>query len=285
MSVFCDWLTVTTPPGSRLLGDVDALVDELPVSRFSGKDARGAKTEDGLGVLHISETRLFSRVSASGRFLAVLRAVGMFRDYLGTIGDSPHTVTRLDAALDQAVDAAPVIRELHRKYRDGYAFTRKAVSTTTLLQTRFDGAVTGSVYFGNKDSKVQLRAYDKQHEAYAKRGEVLPETLRWELQLSRELGVSLRDAAEPAPVFYRFMSPEFLPCPEGVTAWSANDGGWSVTRPEPRLPAERLARVLDQSADFQRLIELADACGAEGRTYLLGMLRRRLFPDAAQRVA
>lgn len=285
MSVFCDWLTVSAPPASGLIPAVEDLVDSLEGSRVTiDARTRGFRAAND-GLLHITEGKRWGRVSASGRFLVALRAVGMFRDYLATIADHPHTVTRLDAARDDAVDAAPVIARLDRRYRDGHAFTRKAVATTSIFQTRFDGARTGSVYFGSNDSQVKLRAYDKQHEAYEKRGEVLPPTLRWELECHRETGVSLRDAEDPAPLFYRFMSPEFVERPAGVPDWEPCNGGWTLARQEPRLPSDRLRSVLDGSADLDRLIELADACGPEGRTYLLGLLRRRLFPDAARAAA
>lgn len=285
MSIFCDWLTVTAPPGSGLVSAVEDLSDSLEGSRVSiDSTTRGFRAANE-GLLHITEGKRWSRVSASGRFLVALRAVGMFRDYLSVIADHPHTVTRLDAARDDSVDAAPVIARLDKRYRDGYAFTRKAVSTTTIFQTRFDGARTGSIYFGTDNSQVKLRAYDKQHEAYVKRGEVLPPTLRWELECHRETGVSLRDAEDPAPLFYRFMSPEFVARPAGVPDWEPCNGGWAVGRQEPRLPVDRLKAVLEHSADVDRLLELADACGPEGRTFLLGLLRRRLFPDAARAAA
>lgn len=285
MGVFCDWLTVTVPPDSPVLAEVDSLVDGLAGSREDyGGGKRAFRTADD-GLLHVTGSRRWARLSASGRFLGLLRAQGLFRDYLAAIAEVPHTVTRLDASLDQAKDAAPVIRRLDRKYRHGYAFTRKAVPQTSMLQTRFDGARTGSVMLGKDDAQVRLLAYDKQHEAYEKRGEILPPTLRWELRLSREVGVTLRDAAEPAPVFYRFMSPDFLPRPDGVPDWCANGEGWSVARLEPRLPADRLKALLSTSADVARLVELADACGGEGRAFLLGLLRRHLFPEGSRLAA
>lgn len=225
----------------------------------------------------MTEGARWHRVSASGRFLAHLRMLERFEEYLGLLSDCPAlSVTRLDAALDESRDAAPVIRRLHRKYRDGHAFTRKAVEQTAMLQTRSDGAVTGSVYLGTQDSTISMRAYDKQHEAAQKRGEILPPTLRWELTLTRETGVTLRDAWEPAPVFYRYMAPEFVKRPPGVPEWSAHGEPWSMPTADPLLPAERLLRLLDGSLDVARMIELADECGKEGRTYLLGRLRERI---------
>jgi hypothetical protein len=43
--------------------------------------------------------------------------------------------------------------------------------------------------------------------------------------------------------------------------------------------------MVGQSADIARLLELADECGPEGRTYLLGLLRKQLFPEGAKLAA
>lgn len=280
MTVFCDWLTVSVPPSSPLLGSLSGFLDCMALGRKQVGKTTEYRPVDGAGVLHVAETARWHRVSASGGFLAHLRAQKLFRDYLGLLSEAPAlSVTRLDAALDQAVDAAPVVRRLHKAYRDGYAFTRKAVEQTAMFQTRSDGAVTGSVYFGTEDSTVSMRAYDKQHEAAQKRGEVLPPTLRWELTVQREIGACLRDAAEPAALFYRFMAPEFLEKPPGVPDWAPYGERWACPAPEPRLPAERLLWLLDVSLDVARLVELADECGPEGRRFLLGRLRERLQLD------
>lgn len=280
MTVFCDWLTVSVPPSSPLLGSLAGFLDSMALERRLDGATTHYKPLDGSGLLHVTEASRWHRVSASGGFLAHLRAQFLFRDYLGLLAESPAlSVTRLDAALDQSLDAAPVVKRLHKSYRDGYAFTRKAVEQTAMFQTRSDGVVTGSVYFGTEHSTVSMRAYDKQHEAAQKRGEVLPPTLRWELTVQREVGATLRDAAEPAPLFYRFMSPEFLERPLGVPDWAPHGERWACPAPEPRLPAERLLSLLDSSPDVARLVQLADECGAEGRRFLLGRLRARLGLD------
>lgn len=277
MSVFCDWLTVSTPPESPMVEGLNPLLDEIALERREDGRTITYRTADGRGLLHVTKGSRWHRVSASGGFLAALRAQSLFREYLAVLSCCPSLhVTRLDAALDQSVDAAPVIRRLHRKYRDGYAFTRKAVEQTTMLQTRLDGAVTGSVYLGAQDSIVSMRAYDKQHEAYVKRGEVLPPTLRYELTVQREVGATLRDADNPAPLFHHFMSPEFVPKPKGMSDWLAHGEQWCLPPSPERLPAARMAFLLESSCDFARLVELADESGPEGRRYLLGLIRKRL---------
>ena len=277
MSVFCDWLTVSAPADSPLVESVKPLLDEIPLDRREDGKTTHYRCSDGRGLLHVTEGSRWHRLSASGGFLATLRAHSLFREYLALLSCCPSlNVTRLDAALDQPRDAAPVIRRLHRKYRDGYAFTRKAVDQTAMLQTRLDGAVTGSVYLGSQDSTVSMRVYDKQHEAYTKRGEVLPPTLRWELTVQREVGATLRDADNPSPLFFHFMSPEFLDKPKGMSDWLAHGEQWSLQPAPARLPSERLASLLESSGDVARLIQIADDCGPEGRRYLLGLLRRRL---------
>lgn len=284
MSVFCDWLTVSCSPTSPLLGSLAGFLDSMALERREEGKTTHYRPQDGSGLLHVTEGSRWHRVSASGGFLAHLRAQSLFRDYLGLLSETPAlSVTRLDAALDESKDAAPVVRRLHKRYRDGYAFTRKAVEQTTMLQTRADGAVTGSVYLGTQDSTVSMRAYDKQHEAAQKRGEVLPPTLRWELTVQREVGATLRDAAEPSALFYHFMAPEFLKRPPGVPDWAPHGEPWACSAPERRLPAERLLYLLDSSLDVARLIELADECGEEGRRFLLSRLIERLRLDRQPR--
>lgn len=282
MSVFCDWLTVTSPPGGVLHSAINPLLDSLSLERHIDGSTSIYKSEAG-GVLHVIEGKRWDRISASGQFLAHLRTHALWHEYLSALAEVPATsVTRLDAALDVDTDAAPVIRRMHRKYKDGYAFTRKSVSRTSMLQTRLDGQTTGSVYLGSRDSTVSLRAYDKQHEAYEKRGEILPPRLRYELTANREVGCTLRDAQSPEALFYHFMSPEFLKRPQGVPDWVPYAEGWAMAPSVPRLPAERLLELVDGSVDLRRMVELARECGPEGETFLLGLLRKRVFGKGAE---
>ncbi len=48
--------------------------------------------------------------------------------------------------------------------------------------------------------------------------------------------------------------------------------GFDLPRRVPLLPAERMATLLDSSADVRRLLELADQCGPHGRELLCSRL-------------
>jgi hypothetical protein len=277
MTVICDYLDVTLPPDSLQVDAVLPLFDDLlgswrvdgPLMVFSAsKSAASCKFTQG---------RRFQRLSFSGRLLEHFRAAGRFLDVLALLSDHPHNVTRADFALDVAASGADVLPGLFARDRGGYAFGRKAVPVERREREGLDGRLSGSVIYGDR-RKHQASAivYDKQLEAYEKRGEALPPTVRYELRLAREVGVSLRDVSDPAPCFYSFMSPDFVPRPPDVGVWERVGEPWRAGVVPERLPAARMLSVIDSCADLDTVARLAAEIGPEGLPFALSAIRKRL---------
>lgn len=219
-------------------------------------------------------------VSATGSALAAFRSVGVFLRYLAALGNVPHRVTRLDASLDVPGDAAPVVRGLaQRGQSGGLKLTRKAVpagSVTSLFSTRFDGELSGTVYVGARHSDVRLCVYDKAMER-EQAGDLIGSAdhrVRYELRLGSGAQITLRDAAEPEPVFWHYMR-NVLDVPDAVPAWSPRAEGFAIDRPPPLPAAERIRRRVAASADIGDLLALVDEPHSGGLDWVFALIRQR----------
>lgn len=279
MNLICDWLDVTYAPDMTPVSSVAEVLNAAGGECLSASDD-SIVYRVGEGVLKIDQKRQWGRVSASGRVLETLRCAGKFLDYLSALSDAPHSVTRLDAALDVDVDAPPIIADLFARYPKVCPLLRKGVGVEMQLATREDGAATGTFYAGHRAHvKASARVYDKQWEMLRKHGVEIPPRTRYEVTARREMGVTLRDAAEPTGIFWHIASPALLPRPEGVPEWSPHGEGWIAPPRAEILPAAVMKRRVEESAEIGALEALADRCGPEGRTILLGLLRRRILRD------
>lgn len=280
--VFCDWLDVTTPPDRE-----DSLRNVLgPI--FCG--AGGSKLTDDLyglgeGKIKIGMMRGVFRVSISGSCVRVLRIQGLWGEVLAELGDGPHRVTRLDAAVDIDLDGADALELLQAAYPRGQVrLSQRAVGVSELLSTRSDGRKTGTWYAGNRaTTEITCRVYDKAAEIASKLDSVFSGAVspRTRAELTVRKGCTLRDAYEPARVFWHYMAPAILERPEGVEAWSSGWAeGWVMERVE-LLPAQRLKRLIEQSPDLAAIIELADAVGVYGRPMALRLIEQRVRQAAS----
>jgi Replication initiation factor len=231
---------------------------------------------DGWGTVREELRGQVWAVGISGTVCAGLRAARRFLSVLAVVGARPHRVTRLDAALDLPEDAAPVVARIAAAGRRGeLALTRKGIKPTTVethLGLRVDGVESGTVYCGSRAAEARMVVYDKRHERMSRK---LPDNgnlTRYELRLKGGLGISLRDCAEPAPVFWHHVAPDFLPAPEGAVAWSPAAEGFELERLEPPTPFARMLALLDQSPDVGRLLKLADQAGPYGFRSLVARL-------------
>lgn len=262
MTPICDWLDVTYSPADAPEPDVlDVLQAAGAVCADSSPVADLWRV--GLGSFKLQRRSGFHRYSASGSVLGHLRDCGRYMDYLAALSLSPHSVTRLDAALDVPVDAPGIISALRARYPMECSLTRKAQPTKSILSMRPDGLETGTWYVGHRSrSRVTARVYDKQAQAWEVHRALLPPTTRYEITCRQDVGATLRDAAEPARLFWAYASPTLLDAPEGVEAWSAGWGeGWSYTRPEI-LPAALLRRRIGDSPELIALARLAVRTGS-----------------------
>ena len=259
MTVICDWLDVTYAPNDTPEHAVFLVIQSATAECVADNGSAGSVWRLNGGMLKIDYRQAFARFSASGSFIEGLRMAGVFQEYLSALSESPHSVTRLDAAHDVLTDAAPVIAKLRKRYPRECSLTRKALNTKSILSTRSDGKESGTWYVGHRSKgRVTARVYDKQLEMLEKSGTEIPPMTRYELTLRKDIGVTLRDAAEPERVFWHFASPVLLKRPQNVSDWvSGWGGGWSYKRPEVALAGVLKDRVRS-SAELQALIELAD---------------------------
>ena len=279
--IFCDWLDVTYSPDC----DPYPAVNRLLLA--AGFDAEPSSTpgtccyRQGRGFVVYGRSRGSMRASFSGAACAHLRDLGLWHEMLSELSSVPHRVTRLDAALDLPMDGADLVALMRRRYPDGMAnLSRKASPTSSMLAVRpSDGRETGTWYVGHhKRARYTARVYDKAWEALQKRGEELPPTARVEVTAKGgDSGATLRDAAEPAALFWHLASPAILDAPEGAPVWTANrDLGWEAPKRDFD-PAALLRRRVESMAMLDALALVADDLGPEGRSYLIGLIEQRLL--------
>ena len=279
---FCDFVGVTVPAAEweGLRVDLSAELDAIGMgAEVDQERAVLWRSADGFGTVKASRVGAVWAIGCSGTVCAGLRAAGRFMAYLSAIGARPHRVTRLDASVDYQVDAAPLVASIAQAGRRGeLSLTRKRIPANAVESytgLRADGAETGTVYCGTKLADVRMVVYDKQHERARRR---LPDSgplVRYELRLRGGTGVTLRDCAEPAGVFWHYAAPDFLPAPVEAPAWVAGGTGYELARVEPLTPAQRLKQRVDTSVELAALLALAGECGPYGVEFLVSQIRQR----------
>ncbi|MQU35481.1 hypothetical protein, partial [Pseudomonas helleri] len=227
--VICDWLDVTFSPDEAPFPTVNRLLLD------AGFDAESSDRSTfvyrlGRATVMFGPSRGAMRASFSGSACAALRDHGSWSDLLSELSSVPHRVTRVDAALDLSIDGADMVALMRQRYPSGQVnLGRKAVNTSVVLSVRPDGRETGTWYAGRlTKARYTARVYDKAWEALQKRGEMLPPRTRIEVTAKGgDSGATLRDAAEPAALFWHLASPALLDAPEGYPVWTPNrDLGW-----------------------------------------------------------
>lgn len=282
--VFCDWLDVTFAPTdapypaiNRLLmaAGFDCDAGSRPGSYVYRHDSAPG------GTLVYQPMRQSIRFSASGSICALMRSLGIWGDYLSELSSSPHSVTRLDAAIDLAMDGADLVDSMRRKHVSGsVSLSRKSVATSTVLGTRPDGRETGTWYAGKlTKARFTARVYDKAWERLCRASIVVPPCARVEVTAKGgDSGATLRDAEQPAGLFWHIAAPALLKLPEGAPVWTPNrDLGW-VSKPRAFDPAAVLRRRVESAALLDALALLSDDLGPQGRSYLLHLIEKRLEP-------
>lgn len=280
--VFCDWLDVTFAPTdapypaiNRLLmaAGFDCDAGSRPGSYVYRHDSAPG------GTLVYQPMRQSIRFSASGSICALMRSLGIWGDYLSELSSSPHSVTRLDAAIDLAMDGADLVDSMRRKHVSGsVSLSRKSVATSTVLGTRPDGRETGTWYAGKlTKARFTARVYDKAWERLCRASIVVPPCARVEVTAKGgDSGATLRDAEQPAGLFWHIAAPALLKLPEGAPVWTPNrDLGW-VSKPRAFDPAAVLRRRVESAALLDALALLSDDLGPQGRSYLLHLIEKRL---------
>lgn len=280
-SIFCDFLTVTYSP-------LDSPVDEARRALISlgGVMFMDDALTFGDGTVKFADKAKYSMISFTGGALDRLRSLSEFEALLALLGSSPHSVTRLDVARDVVEDTPVILSQYYRRYkRRPPAFGRKAARIQrTTCPSHYDGRETGTISIGNRRSAVYGRIYDKRQQLMERNkstlGDIGPCT-RYELELKIKQGErrpSLRDAALPESIYWHFAVPTYFEAaPDHVEPWNPSDGSskWEFVMSE-RLPYAALERFVESHEVSTTLAILADACGPEGRSTALRMLKNRL---------
>ena len=261
----CDYLTVTVPRGlgPLMLRQLSSLVSECvgvvcldadrlaPVWGFPARGRLAYKPYGRVGVF-----------SASGSALSALRSAGVFGEYLRLLSsEGPHRVTRLDAALDVVTPTWPILRKLYRKVRqNGIRLSKKACTGRLISGPCVDGGETGTLYLGKKTAEVHAKVYDKRQERLDK-GYSDPGVLtRYEVTVCTQFQPSLKDAWHPEALFWRFMAPDVLPKPSGITLWTGSGEGYELPKRETEdseaLQYKRLLKRLTESSELKNLCEM-----------------------------
>lgn len=271
-SAFCDWLDVTCSPGRSFYDSVVRFLD-LGCYPVAFSDDASISFRVGDGILRLDTDPKWHRASASGSVLSHFRNVGQYGDYLSALSGVPHTVTRLDAAVDTSEDFPAVLASLRGFYPHGLmAFSRKSLRITELLAIRArDGVATGTWYAGHRaKAKVTARVYDKQNEILDRTGVESPPRTRYELTFRKGAGATLRDAYMPASLFYQHSAGLGLTAPDGVAAWVPHDlTGWTPAPLVSDFSLAHFSRRVESSPEIQHLASLARQFGPNGTAMVL----------------
>lgn len=284
--VFCDDLRLTVPEAdwAAVESDVRAVLETLGASvEFKSLDRSGWRMENGT-----ARSQKCGRVwsfSASGQLLAGLRAKKLFDQFLASFAAAPHRVTGIHCTTDRRQETPPVLSRILAAVNSpgGLRVSRKAVSPGAVQrhigQDKL-GRDTGTMYLGKKTAEVRAVVYDKRHQILSAGGPDLGHDLtRYELRLRSGVGASLRDAWDPAPLFWHYMAPDILERPPGVPDWVACGEPLNLPKRDLPSPAERLRSRVYASDDLASLVSLAGSFEG-GPALLLGLIRSRL-PSAA----
>lgn len=278
LPIICDWLDVTFSPSEAPWPSVNRLLLAAGFEAESA-DRTSFAYRLGRGFVKFGPSRGSLRASFSGAACAALREHGTWDDLLSELSSVPHRVTRVDAALDLSLDGADMVDLMRQRYPSGQVnLSRKAVATSLVLAVRPDGRETGTWYAGrHTKARFTARVYDKAWQLLQKFGEIIPPRTRVEVTASGgDSGATLRDAAQPAALFWYLAAPAILDAPEGAPVWTPNrDLGW-VAPTNPFDPAALLKRRVESCAMLDALALLADDLGPNGRDYLLGLLEKRI---------
>lgn len=277
--IICDWLDVTFSPDCAPWPSINRILLDAGFEAESA-DRASFTYRLGRGFVKFGPSRGSLRASFSGAACAALRDHGAWDDLLSELSSVPHRVTRVDAAIDLSIDGADMVGLMRQRYPSGQVnLSRKAVATSLVLAVRpSDGRETGTWYAGRySKARFTARVYDKAWQLLQKFGEIIPPRTRVEVTASGgDSGATLRDAAEPAALFWHLASPAILDAPEGAPVWTPNrDLGW-VAPTKPFDPAALLKRRVESLAMLDALALVADELGPNGRDYLLSLLEKRL---------
>lgn len=285
MTPFVDAVTFTTPRDN-----VDAIRECIvPMCEMAGADYFGPAGVrfPGNGNVHISAKGTAATVYFSGVVLARMRAACVYVDLLVAVSQHPVNVGATHLTVDVVHDDEyESSRRVHAAYADARAGriqpSRKAVPPP-LVRSEFAAAEynhaieTGTVYIGPRN-RIRCRPviYDKRQERLQHGHPDPGPTTRYELNLSRQVGLTLRDLAEPAAAFWHHCPRELLAPDVTPPDWRSHAEGAAFPVRPMLDPWPRLVRLLDGNDEMlRRMFALAHASGPHGLAMLLQRLTAR----------
>lgn len=266
---FCDYLNLTSPLGNKeaISTAIQPYLDTLGMS----EEVEGLFREPLRGgTFKIHPRGKVCIFGCSGAFLDALRGQGLFNQFLAEFAAFEHRVSMMHVTCDYGVDAPPVIAEVYALAKSGgLHLTRKAVNVRHVTQVSspgHDGRDTGTVYLGSKkNSDVWAKVYDKGHEAWSKRGEILGQVVRVEVAVQSDVGATLRDASRPSDIFYHFAARSLVQPSPDFAGWVPHGAGFALDEPRQDFTAyQRAKSILNSSLDFARFLKvLRDDYGSD----------------------
>jgi hypothetical protein len=239
------------------------------------------RTPCGRGTVKIDQRARFARVSCSGAACNHLRLSGAWLDYLRILSESPHCVTRLDAALDLSIDGADLVDSMRKMHKSGsVSLGRKAIKTSVILSVRDDGRDSGTWYAGyGSSAKATAKVYDKALQMLQRFGESIPPRARVEVTAWKGFGATLGDAGLPEAIFWHIASPALLQAPEGIPMWQPDTPiGWKLDKRE-LVPAQVLRNRVENSGELDAMLALASSFQG-GLEYFRHLLNKRVTAAA-----
>lgn len=278
MTPFCDYLKATIPLAES--GTYSRDLGLMLAAHAEKRDENGFYWLPEGGKVRVGRYGQVLTISVTGAAVRYLRDLGQWSDFLSLLSEYPHRVTALDVAYDRfdqsGADVVPGLNELGKA--GGVSLTRKSVDPRRVRMVDGldpDGRVTGTVYLGARTAEVRCRVYDKRAER-VDRGYPDPgPCVRYELTATGKVGISLRDAWDPVPLFWHYMGRSLLESPPGVPSWVPAGEGFIMPKRTSLGPYQALHRRIELSADLDYLLEVAEACGPSGLAILHKALDKR----------
>lgn len=284
---FCDYLNLTSPLGNQdlILSVIRPYLDMLGMS----EEVEGLFREPLKGgTFKIHPRGRVCVFGSSGAFLDALRGHGLFNQFLAEFSAFEHRISMMHVTCDYGVDAPPVIDAVYALAKSGTLhLTRKAISdrhVSRVISPGHDGRDTGTVYLGSKkNADVWAKVYDKGHEAFSRRGEILGQVVRVEVAVQSDVNATLRDASLPSDIFYHFAARSLVQAPPDYSGWVPHGSGFSLEDSRSEWTAyQRAKSILDSSLDVGRFLRLlrdeyaGDVAGFEEAALRLFRQRIRL---------
>jgi hypothetical protein len=268
-SPFADYLNVTTPAdnGDAVRSALVPLLESVSIVEET-EDALRLYALDGArlipsGVFKFSKRGKVAVVSASGSALAALRVKDVLPEYVSLLSDFPHRVSMLHCTQDYHLScpSAAVLSVKAAAVAGDLSLTRKRIlpeHVRSLLQVNAEGLETGTIYLGNRaNADVWAKVYDKRQERLSRGFSDPGPIVRVEVAVQSDVGATLRDALNPADLFFHFAGRSLVDTPAKVCPWIAHGDGFVLPRREDRTAVERMENILAFSYDIDRLIKVA----------------------------